>query len=332
MRAIGYIKSLPIDSPRALEEFSLDQPVAGPRDLLVRVRAVSVNPVDAKLRKRKEGKPGAPVVLGFDAAGVVEAIGSDVRSFRIGDEVFYAGDISRSGSNSEWQVVDERIVGHKPKKLSFAEAAAVPLTALTAHEALFEQLAVTSGKSLLLIGGAGGVGSMAIQMAKNVGATVLATASRPESRAWALQLGAHHVVDHSQPLLPQITALGFSTVDRIFNVANTNSYWGQMAELIAPFGRICSIVESPEPVDLSLLMMKSATFSWELMFTRSLFQTNDMAEQHRILEGVAADLDSGRLRTTVTEVLEPISAANLQKAHALIESGKSRGKIVLSGW
>jgi zinc-binding alcohol dehydrogenase family protein len=255
-----------------------------------------------------------------------------VQGFRVGDEVYYAGDITRSGSNSELQAVDERIVGHKPKKLTFAEAAAIPLTALTAHEALFKQLGIHKGSSLLVIGGAGGVGSIAIQMAKNAGARVFATASRPETQAWVRERGADGVLDHTQPLLPQLEALGLKGVEAIFNLANTALYWKQMAELILPFGKICSIVESPEPVDISLLMQKSATFTWEMMFTRSLFQTADMAEQQAILQSVAADLDAGRLKTTVTEVLEPIQAKTLREGHVLMESGKALGKIVLSGW
>ncbi len=338
MKAIGFRKNLPITDAESLVDVKLPVPSPGPQDILVRVKAVSVNPVDTKHRVRRQPAPGETVVLGWDAAGVVEQVGSDVRSFNVGDKVYYAGDITRPGTNSELHVVDHRIAALMPKTLSFSQAASVPLTALTAHEGLFKQLQINGPQdvqkvsTILVIGGAGGVGSMIIQMAKLSGHKVIATASRPETIQWAKDLGADYTINHRQPLGPQLRDLQIGEVDFIFNVASTHSYWTQMEEIIRPFGRICSIVESPEPVNLTLFMKKSVSFSWELMFTRSMFKTGDMSEQGRILSKVASWLDNGDIRHTVTEELSPINAANLRAAHAKLESGKGMGKIVLSGW
>ncbi len=332
MKAVGYLKSLAITEPESLLDLTVPIPELKARDLLVRVKAISVNPVDTKQRKRKASENGVPVILGYDVAGVVERIGDGVSGFKVGDEVYYAGDIMRDGGNSELHAVDERIVGKKPKNLSFTQAAALPLTSLTAYEAIFERLNAQRGGTLLVIGGAGGVGSVAIQIAKIAGLKVIATASRPETIAWVKDLGADAVIDHRSNLAPQLEALGIQEVDYIFNTANTAQYWEQTAQIIKPLGKICSIVESPEPLDPNLLMRKSATFSWEMMFTRSMFQTPDMAKQGQILAEVAMWVEEGRLRATATDTLTPINAANLKTAHALLESGKAKGKMVLSGW
>jgi zinc-binding alcohol dehydrogenase family protein len=276
-------------------------------------------------------------VLGWDAAGVVEATGPDVTLFKKGDEVFYAGSITRPGCDSELHLVDERIAGPKPRSLDFAQAAALPLTALTAYEALFDQLSIDvggrhAGRTLLVLNGAGGVGSIAIQLGKLAGLRVIATASRPETQQWCRDMGADHVINHREDLPKQLKELGSAQVDYLFNTVDTVGYWDAMVEIIKPFGRIVSIVESKAPLNLGALMSKSASFSWELMFTRAMFQTPDMDEQHRILKEVSGWLDAGRLKGTLTEKLTPISAANLRQAHAKLESGKMIGKLVLEGW
>ena len=338
MKAVALHSYLPIDDPKSLVDVDVLKPVPGPRDLLVHVEAISVNPVDTKVRRSKAGQTASePRVLGWDVAGVVKAIGSQVSLFRPGDEVFYAGSITRPGGNSEYHCVDERIVGNKPATLTFAEAAALPLTAITAWEALFDRLGIDDsgafqGRSILIIGGAGGVGSIGIQLAKLVGLKVITTASRPETRAWCESMGADHVVNHAEPLPAQLTALGFSDVDYIANFADTDAYWAAMAEMIRPQGRIVSIVENEHALDLDLLKSKSATFVWEFMFTRAMYGTADMQAQHELLDTVAELVAAGRLRTTLTETLSPINAANLRTAHARLESGRTIGKLVLSGW
>lgn len=337
MKAIAQIKpSLPSDYS-SLIDLELPKPAPSGRDLLVRVEAISVNPVDTKVRRGRSAKEAEPRVLGWDAAGIVEATGPEATFFKPGDTVFYAGAIARPGSNAEFQLVDERIVGHKPATLSFADAAALPLTTLTAWESFVDRLGVdaqggSSGKTLLILAGAGGVGSIGIQLAKFFNLTVIATASRPESAQWCRDLGATHVINHREPLRPQIDALGFSRVDFIANFCDTDGYWDAMADLIAPQGRIVSIVENSGPLELGLLKSKSAAFSWESMFTRSMFQTPDIAEQGGILNQIAALIDAGTLRTTHTETLSPIGAANLREAHARLESGRTIGKLVLAGW
>ncbi len=338
MKAIGLSKYLPIADDASLVDIELPRPEAQGHDLLVAVRAISVNPVDTKVRAPKEGTEDPPRVLGWDAAGVVEAVGADVTLFAPGDEVFYAGSITRPGTNSELHLVDERIVGRKPRTLNFAEAAALPLTSITAWEALFDRMRVSrdgasAGKSLLVLGGAGGVGSIAIQLAKQVARlNVIATASRDESRAWCLELGADHVVNHRESIPAQLADLGMPQVDYALCLNNTDGHWKAMAEVVAPQGHICSIVETAEPVDLEPLMAKSASFSWELMFTRSMFGTPDMIEQHHLLNEVSRLVDAGEVRTTSAEVVGTIDAANLRKAHAQVETGRTIGKVVLENW
>jgi len=338
MKAIGLTKYLPITDSASLVDLELPKPEAGGHDLLVSVRAISVNPVDVKIRAPKDGVEDPPRILGWDAAAVVEAVGQDVTLFAPGDEVFYAGSVTRPGTNSEFHLVDERIVGKKPKSLSFAEAAALPLTSITAWEALFDRMGVSrngsaAGKSLLVLGGAGGVGSIAIQVAKQVAKlNIIATASREESRHWCLELGADHTVNHRENIPAQLKAIDFEHVDYVLCLNNTDGHWDTMAEVVAPQGHICSIVETSVPVDIRPLMAKSATFSWELMFTRSMFGTPDMIEQHRLLNEVSNLVDAGKVRTTSSDVVGPINAATLRKAHAQIETGRTIGKLVLENW
>ncbi len=343
MRGVGYRRSLPVDHEESLLDLDLPEPAApAGRDLLVRVRAVSVNPVDTKVRRRVDPSGGEPKVLGWDAAGVVEAAGPDCRLFRPGDEVWYAGDLNRPGTNAELHLVDERIVGRKPASLSFAQAAALPLTAITAWEALFDRLGVRLGKpagagSVLIVGGAGGVGSVAIQLARRLtGLDVIATASRPETRAWCLDLGAHHVVDHGKPLTAELRAAGLGPVPYVLSLTNTDDHYPEIVELIAPQGRFC-LIDDPKPFDPTLLKRKSVSLHWELMFTRSLYATPDMEAQHRLLDEVAGLVDAGLVdaglvRTTLAETFGTIDAANLRRAHALLESGRARGKVVLEGF
>jgi zinc-binding alcohol dehydrogenase family protein len=337
MKAVALTHYLPISDPQSLFDIELPKPVPQTHDLLVRVEAVSVNPVDTKVRAPKPQVEAAPRVLGWDAAGIVETVGPSVTRFKPGDEVYYAGDITRPGSNAEFQLVDERIVGHKPHTLTFAEAAALPLTTLTAWEALFERLHIdrhgaNQGQSLLIIGGAGGVGSIAIQLARLAGLVVIATASRPETQKWVSSLGASHVVDHREHLPTQLGALNFACVHYIANFSNMDIYWSVMAELIRPQGKIVAIVENTAPIELGLLKSKSAAFAWEFMFTRAMYQTPDMAIQGALLDEAAALVDAKKIRTTLTETSSPINAANLRQAHARLESGRTIGKLVLAGW
>ncbi|MGN7724482.1 zinc-binding alcohol dehydrogenase family protein [Luteimonas sp. 22616] len=339
MKAVALTRYLPIDDPQSLLDVELPKPSAPTgHDLLVRVEAVSVNPVDTKVRAPKPQVEAAPKVLGFDAAGVVEAVGEQVTGFKPGDEVYYAGDITRPGSNAEYQLVDARIVGHKPKSLDFAHAAALPLTALTAWELLFQRMPFDpehggDGKALLVIAGAGGVGSIAIQLARRAGFTVVATASRAETTEWCKAMGAHHVIDHRQPLAPQLAALGFEQVDAAINLADTTRYWEALGELLAPQGHVGLIVEPSAPLNIGdPYKLKCIGIHWELMFTRPRFRTADMGEQGRILERVAALVDAGELRSTHTETLGRIDAATLREAHRRLESGGTIGKLVLAGW
>jgi len=338
MKAVGYTKPLPVAEPGALVDLTMETPTPGPRDLRVAVRAVSVNPVDTKVRLRVHPAAGEPAkVLGYDAAGVVEAVGAAVTLFRPGDEVFYAGSIARPGTNSELHLVDERIVGRKPTSLSFAQAAALPLTSITAWEMLFDRFGVAPGKTpdgraLLVIGGAGGVGSMMIQLARKLTAlTVIATASRQETRDWCLKLGADHVVDHSKPLAAQLAAIGHRQVPLIAGISGTDKSLPQIADIIAPQGKF-ALIDDPDTLDIKPLKRKSVSVHWEAMFTRSTFETPDMIAQHRLLNEVGAMIDSGLIVTTAAQELAPINAANLLKAHAQIESGTTIGKVVLSGW
>ena len=336
MRAVGYKNSLPIDQGESLLDLEIARPEAKGRDLLVQVKAVSVNPVDTKVRKRADPKGGEPKILGFDATGVVTAVGSEVTLFKAGDEVWYAGSIMRPGTNSEFHLVDERIVGRKPKSLDFASAAALPLTSITAWEMLFDRFAIAHGggesRSLLIVGGGGGVGSIAIQLARALTKlTVIATASRPETKDWCKTLGAHHVIDHSKPMAEQLKAVGYRFVDYVFGVTDSGDHFETICEVIAPQGKF-GLIDDPKSLDVSKLKGKCASLHWESMFTRSTFQTPDMDAQHRLLNDVSAMVDKGTIRTTVAENLGAINAANLKRAHALLESGRMRGKVVLEGF
>ncbi|OOH88598.1 Zn-dependent oxidoreductase [Pasteurellaceae bacterium 15-036681] len=337
MKAIGFNQPLPIENKDALIDIELPTPELGARDILVAVKAVSVNPVDMKVRGSFQPAEGEYRVLGYDAAGIVQAVGSEVQNFKIGDEVYYAGALTRQGSNAELQAVDERIVALKPKSLSFAEAAALPLTTLTAWETLFDRLDVEKSivggaNSLLLIGGAGGVGSLAIQLLKQLtDLTVIATASRPESQAWVKQLGADFVIDHRQDLAEQVAKLGIGEPSFVFSTNYTETYVEQIAELIAPQGRL-ALIDDPENLNIMPLKWKSVSIHWEFMFTRSMSNTVDIARQGEILAKVAELVDTGKLKTTTNHIIQGINAENLRKAHSLIEQGDTIGKIVLADW
>lgn len=336
MKAVALTHYLPVENPDAFLDVELDKPVAEGRDILVAVKAVSINPVDTKVRSPKDTVEETPRVLGWDASGVVESVGPDVTLFKPGDEVYYAGDITRSGSNAEFQLVDERIVGTKPTSLGFAEAAALPLTTITAYEAFFDRLGIhrdgeNKGQSILIIGAGGGVGSIGIQLAKAAGLVVIATASRPETSDWVKELGADHVVNHREPMVEQVRALGFDHVDHIA-IFNDMRHWETAVELIRPQGGIVTIDATDLPMPMDGMKVKAASLHWEFMFTRAMHQTPDMIEQHKLLSYVAAEIDAGRIRTTLDTVLSPINAENIRKAHALIETGKARGKIVVESF
>lgn len=337
MKAVGYRKPGDIDRPDALEDIDLPRPIATGHDLLVEVAAISVNPVDTKVRRSATPPEGEWKVLGWDAAGRVLEVGPEASGFSVGDEVYYAGSITRPGANSALHLVDARIAGHKPKTLSNAEAAALPLTAITAWEMLFDRLDIRrpvpgAAEAVLIVGGAGGVGSIAIQLIRALtGLTVIATASRPETRAWVRELGAHHVIDHAKPLAAQVAALGLGAPAFVFSTTGTDQHIGEIQELIAPQGRF-GLIDDPERLDILGFKRKAVSIHWEFMFTRAVFGTPDIGEQGRLLDEVARLVDGGAVRTTLTEVLSPIDAATLRKAHALIETGKARGKIVLEGF
>ncbi|AXA42060.1 zinc-binding alcohol dehydrogenase family protein [Rhizobium leguminosarum] len=337
MRAVAYKTPQPISAETSLIDVELPMPEARGHDLLVEIKAVSVNPVDVKVRAHSAPPADELKVLGWDAAGIVKAIGADVTLFKPGDEVFYSGVISRPGSNAEFHLVDERIVGTKPKSLDFAAAAALPLTSITAYEALFDRLKVQdavsgAGRSILIIGGAGGVGSIAIQIARALtDLTVIATASRPETQDWVKELGAHHVVDHSKPIAPQVAALGVGAPGFIFSTTNTDSHIGDIVEAIAPQGRF-ALIDDPKMLDIVPFKRKAVSIHWELMFTRPLYGTPDMIEQHKLLNRVSELVDGGKIRTTLSEIVGPINAANLKTAHAMVESGRMKGKAVLAGF
>jgi len=337
MKAVGYRQSLPLTEAESLFDFTTPDPVPSGRDLLVEIRAIAVNPVDGKVRLRAQPPAGQTAILGWDAAGVVKATGPDCTLFKPGDEVWYAGDVTRPGCNSELHLVDERIAGKKPRSLSFAQAAALPLTSITAWEMLFERLGIATGKhpqgqSLLIIGAAGGVGSILTQIASRLTAlTVIGTAARPESRDWALQNGAHHVIDHSQPLSGELKRIGIPQVTHVAALTQTDKHWEQIVESLAPQGHLC-LIDDPPIIDVKLLKKKSIALHWELMFTRSMFQTSDMIAQHHLLNEVSALVDAGILRTTFADHFGRICAENLKNAQRLIESGQSRGKIVLEGF
>lgn len=336
MKAVALTQYLPVEDVNAFLDVELPKPTALGRDLLVSVKAVSVNPVDAKIRSPKDKVEDAPRVLGWDASGVVEAVGPDVTLFKPGDEVYYAGDVTRPGSNAEFQLVDERIVGLKPKSLSFAEAAALPLTTITAYESFFDRLGIDrdgadKGQSLLIVGAGGGVGSIGIQLAKAAGLVVIATASRPQTESWVKELGADHVVNHREPMVEQVRALGFRHVDHIA-IFNDMRHWETAVELIRPQGAIVTIDDTDLPMPMGGMKTKAASLHWEFMFARAMFETPDMIEQHKLLNYVANEIDAGRIRTTLSEVLTPINAENMRAAHALIETGQAKGKIVIQSF
>jgi len=336
MKAIGYRRSLPITDPAALEDIELPTPVPQPRDLLVRVSAVSVNPVDTKVRRNRKPADGQVEVLGWDAVGVVEAVGNDVSLFQPGDRVYYAGAINRPGTNSELHLVDERTVARAPQSLDDAAAAALPLTAITAYELLFDRLRIAkgggAGQALLVVGGAGGVGSILIQLARQLTQLrIIATASRPETRQWCLDLGAHAVIDHRQPLSAGLNAAGIGHVDFVAALTQTEQHYDQIIESLKPQGAL-AVIDDMDVLNAMKLKSKSISLHWELMFTRPLYETPDMAEQGRLLAEVAELVDAGRIRSTVNHHLGRITAENLRQAHALIESGKARGKVVLEGF
>ena len=337
MKAVGITHYRPIDVDGAFVDVDLQKPSPTGRDILVAVKAVSVNPVDTKVRRNGGDKIEDPArILGWDASGIVQAVGPDVTLFKAGDEVYYAGDITRSGSNAEFQLIDERIVGVKPTTLSFAEAAALPLTTLTAYESFFDRLGIgrdggNRGESVLIIGAGGGVGSIGIQLAKAAGLTVIATASRPETSAWVTELGADHVVNHREDMVVQVRALGLQHVDHIA-IFNDMRHWATAVELIRPQGGIVTIDDTNLPMPMEGMKSKAAALHWEFMFARAMHQTPDMIEQHKLLSYVAGEIDAGRIRTTLDTVLTPINAANMTKAHAMIEAGIAKGKIVLEGF
>ena len=337
MRAVAYRTPGPIDRDDALLDTDLPTPELQGRDLLVEIRAVSVNPVDTKIRRARAPEPNGWAVLGWDASGIVTATGPDATLFRPGDEVFYAGALDRPGTNSQFHLIDERLAGPKPATLDWAEAAALPLTAVTAWETLFDRLDVNkpvpgAAPAILIIGGAGGVGSITIQLARALtDLTVIATASRPETQAWCRDMGAHHVIDHTATLAEQILNLGLGAPAFVFATTHTDRHLADIATLIAPQGRF-AVIDDPATLDIVPFKRKSVSIHWELMFTRSLFATEDMPEQGRLLGEVSRLVDAGRLRTTMTERLSPINAANLRRVHALIESGAARGKLVLEGF
>lgn len=337
MKAIAAFAGLPADHPSALQDLQLADPVATGHDLLVEVHAVSVNPVDTKVRRGlpAEGQ-SEPRVLGFDASGIVRAVGPDVTLFKPGDRVWYAGAINRPGSNSELQLVDERIVGRMPSSLGFAEAAALPLTAITAWELLFDRLGLkqggNAGEKLLVVGAAGGVGSILVQLARQLtGITVIATASRPETQAWVRELGAQHVVDHSQPLDKAVQEAGLGEVDYAISLTQTHKHFEALINVIKPQGKL-ALIDDPEPIDVRLLKRKCISLHWELMFTRPLYNTPDIQAQHDLLNAVSDLVDAGRVRTTLSQNFGRINAANLRRAHAFIESGTASGKVVLEGF
>ncbi|UWQ60624.1 zinc-binding alcohol dehydrogenase family protein (plasmid) [Leisingera caerulea] len=337
MKAVGYTSTGPIDRPGALIDFEAEKPEPTGHDLLVRVQAVSVNPVDCKIRQRRAPEGDYPAILGWDAVGEVVATGGSATRFKPGDRIWYAGAIDRPGTNAEYHLVDERIAGRAPASAANAAAAALPLTTLTAYEMLFDRLEVTrpvsgAANAVLIIGGAGGVGSIAIQLLKQLtDATVIATASRPETQDWVRELGADHVIDHSQALPGQIAALGIGAPAFVFATQHSCSYVPQIAELTAPQGRF-GLIDDPESFDIMPFKGKSVSIHWEMMFTRPVFATADIARQGAILDEVAGLVDAGRIKTTATEAFGAINAANITRAHALLESGKARGKIVLEGF
>ncbi|MES2957294.1 MAG: zinc-binding alcohol dehydrogenase family protein [Pseudomonadota bacterium] len=342
MKAVAYQNPLPIADLQSLQDVNLPEPVPKSRDLLVEVKAVAVNPVDTKIRRHSPPPDGGWRILGWDAVGTVRAVGDQVELFKPGDRVWYAGAIDRPGANAERHLVDERIAARAPTSLTDSQAAALPLTAITAWEMLFDRLGIErgtrskgpKGRSLLIIGAAGGVGSIMVQLARRLtGLTVIGTASRPETAQWVLDLGAHHVIDHAKPIADEYKRTGLPAPDFVVSLTQTDKHFTGIAELIAPQGRF-GLIDDPAPgsIEVGALKRKSVSLHWELMFTRSLFATHDMQEQHKLLAEVAQLVDAGELRTTLGENFGRINAANLRRAHALLESGKARGKVVLEGF
>ncbi|MEE9336010.1 MAG: zinc-binding alcohol dehydrogenase family protein [Granulosicoccaceae bacterium] len=340
MKAVGIVNYLPVEDNQAFVDFESDKPSPSGQDCLVAVKAIAVNPVDTKVRRGLTTPQGTsenpPRVIGWDASGVVEAVGPDVTLFKPGDEVFYAGDITRPGTNSEFQLIDERIVGKKPSSVNFAEAAALPLTSITAYESFFDRLGIdrggaNRGDTLLIIGGAGGVGSIGIQIAKQAGLTVIATASRPETETWVKELGADHVINHHGDMVEQLKKLELEHVDHIA-VFNDMRHWDACVQLIRPQGGIVSIDDTEQPMPMAGMKTKAASLHWEFMFARAMHNTPDMIKQHELLDWIADAVDAGKIRTTLTEVISPINAENLREAHRLIETGQAKGKIVLEGY
>ena len=338
MKAIGYTHSLPITDAKSLQDVELPQPVASGHDLLVRIEAISVNPVDTKVRQRAEPEAGHYKVLGWDAVGVVEAVGDSVSLFKVGDRVWYAGDLTRQGSNAEYQLVDERIVGKAPSSLSSAEAAALPLTSITAWELLFDRLSFDlsqsyQGSQLLIIGAAGGVGSILVQLAKQVkGLTVIGTASRPESEQWVKALGADYVINHRNPIHEELGKLGINEVSHVISLNQTDQHFDSIVEALKPQGKLALIDDPAEPLDIMQLKRKSLSLHWEFMYTRSMFTTDDMIEQHRLLNALADLIDQGVIKTTIGEHFGSINAENLKRAHAALETNTAIGKIILEGF
>lgn len=341
MKAVGYYQSLPLQAAESLLDLELPAPTPGPRDLLVEVSAIAVNPVDVKVRmSRPAADAGSPVLLGWDAVGRVRAIGAEVSGFAVGDRVWYAGEINRPGSYAQLQCVDHRIAAHAPESLSDAEAAALPLTAITAWELLFERLQVQQvgpeqPVSLLVTGAAGGVGSILVQLARRLAPqlTVIATASRPESAAWLRELGAQHVIDHGQPLAAQIASLSAPPLRYAASLTHTPTHFMDIVAALEPQGRIGLIDDfAPDALNVMALKGKALSLHWEMMFVRPLHATHDLAEVGKLLAEVARLADAGALRSTLSEVLGPINAATLKRAHALLEGQHTRGKLVLQGW
>lgn len=336
MKAVGFTHYLPIEDPNSFLDLDLEIPVPLDEDILVEVKAISVNPVDTKVRAPKDIVEETPRIIGYDASGIVKAVGSDVTLFKEGDEVYYAGDISRSGTNQEFHLVDQKIVGFKPKSLSFAEAAALPLTTITAYESFFDRLNIDpnsahSGQTILIIGAGGGVGSIGIQLAKLAGLKVIATASRSETTNWVKELGADYVINHKEDMVEQVRNLGLYHVDHIA-IFNDMRHWETAVELIRPQGGIVTIDDTELPMPMAGMKVKAASLHWEYMFARAMHQTEDMIEQHKLLSNISEKIDAGTIRTTVTDVLSPINAKSIREAHRLIETGQAKGKIVIEGF
>ncbi|UCZ87587.1 zinc-binding alcohol dehydrogenase family protein [Pseudomonas sp. L5B5] len=335
MKAIAYLPGSSLSHPQALCDVELAEPALGPHDICVEVQAVSVNPLDTKVRDGRVAVPQSVRTLGWDACGLVQAVGTHVTLFAPGDAVFYAGTFTRDGANAQLHRVDERLVGRKPKSLSFAQAAALPLTSLTAWQLLFESLGQVPGErsvpgTLLIVGGAGGVGSMLIQLARQLtGMTVIATASRPDSHQWCLDLGAQHVLDHSRSLAAQLAILDLPPVTHIAALTHTERHYAELVEIIAPRGHI-ALIDDHDFFDAVPLKAKSVSLHWQMVFTRALFQTPDMIEQHHVLGRLAQLLDQGVIRCTLGEVFSPFSAESLRRAHERVERGGRLGKVVMA--